>query len=85
MSENAKLVQDKDFDSHTNLIEVINDNSEYAADTVVKKTEILHNVTNAPSYKIGQQVVVDFDGDDFLKWDGEITGIFETELLVYLY
>lgn len=86
MATATKLVQGKEFDSHTPLSDVLDEDHELAAEGIhLEKNELLHNVADTSEYKIGQEVQIDFDGDDFLKWNGEVTGIFKSDLLVYLY
>lgn len=85
MDNSTKLVQGEEFDSYTPLSEVIAEGCELAEDICFEDYKLLHNVVDTSTYKIEQKVIVDFDGDDFLKWNGEIAGVFKNDLLVYLY
>lgn len=85
MAKARKLVQSKNFDSYTPLLDVINEDSKSDKDICFEKYDILHSVVDTSPYKIGQEVQVDFDGDGFLIWNGEIAGIFKNDLLIYLY
>lgn len=85
MAYATKLIQGKDFDSYTPLSDVINEDSKSDEDICFEKYDILHSVVDTSLYKIGQEVRVDFDGDGFPIWNGEIAGIFKNDLLVYFY
>lgn len=85
MNNATKLVQGEEFDSYTPFSEVIAKGCGLAEDICFESYKLLHSVIDTSIYKIGQKVIVDFDGDDSLKWNGEIAGIFRNDLLVYLY
>lgn len=80
------LVQGKDFDSYDNVDELASGYcfDEYGEDELVN-SKVLNSVKSVSKYKIGEEIRVDFNGDGSITWNGEITGIFENKLMVYIY
>lgn len=80
------LVQGIDFNSYDNADELV---SEYCLEECGEKelinSKLLYSVKNTSKYKVGDEVSVDFDGDGFLLWNGEVSGIFADKLMVYIY
>lgn len=80
------LVQGIDFDFHDDVEKLV---SEYSLEKFcgkdIAKSKLLYSVEDIFKYKVGDEVSVDFDGDGFLIWDGEVSGIFDNKLMVYIY
>lgn len=80
------LVQGIDFDSYDDVEKLVSEYSlgKFCGKDLIK-SKLLYSVEDIFKYKVGDEVSVDFDGDGFLIWDGEVSGIFDNKLMVYIY
>ncbi len=80
------MVEGKNFNSFSNLSELVNECfvEEYG-NQITSQTIVLNCVKDTSKYRIGDRVRIDFDGNGSIVWNGEISGIFENEVMVYIY
>lgn len=80
------LVQGIDFNSYDEVDELVNEHGlEEFGEKELINSKLLHSVKDTSKYKVGDEVGVDFDGDGFMTWNGEVSGIFADKLMVYIY